>query len=40
MITKLKVDGDRQGILDRKGGKGGAKGKFSEAEVAAMEAVE
>jgi large subunit ribosomal protein L26e len=42
VITKLKLDGDRASILARKGGKAGAggKGKFSEAEVAAMEAVE
>lgn len=42
VITKLKLDKDRQAILARKGKGGGAggKGKFSEAEVEAMEAVE
>lgn len=41
VITKLKMDKDRTAILARKGKGGGVgKGKFSEAEVAAMEAVE
>lgn len=42
VVTKLKLDKDRKALLERKrAGKGLAdKGKFSEAEVAAMENVE
>jgi large subunit ribosomal protein L26e len=41
VITKLKLDKDRRALLDRKAaGRGGDKGKFSEAEVAAMATVE
>lgn len=42
VITKLKLDADRKALLERRGG-GAAdkgKGKFTEAEVAAMQDVE
>jgi large subunit ribosomal protein L26e len=40
VITKLKLDGDRKALLARKAGGAGGKGKFTEAEVEAMQAVE
>ena len=39
VITKLKMDKDRKALLERKGA-GGGKGKFSEAEVAAMQQID
>ncbi|CAL8469679.1 g9220 [Coccomyxa elongata] len=41
VVTKLKLDKDRKGLLDRKGKKDDKnKGKFSEAEVEAMQDVD
>jgi large subunit ribosomal protein L26e len=41
VITKLKIDKDRRALLERKAAsRGGDKGKFTEAEVAAMQTVD
>lgn len=40
VITKLKMDKDRKALLERKAGKAGGKGKFSEQEVQAMQQID
>jgi len=40
IITKIKLDKDRKGLLSRKAGGKGDKGKFTEQEIVAMENVD